>query len=225
MNFTEIGTYIHNGEQKEFHYSPSATYAEKTTFVKTVIDSVFVDGNYISLLKDVIFNFALVQMFTDIDLPSDDIDEFDTFDKETNIVTRLKEALSETNYNLVGTLSSSVDESIEYRKNAPQNVQDDVSTAIVGLIKTIQQKIEDFDLGVSSDEVIGLLENLGNSDINAENLVNAYLGSDAFKNNVASVVDAKNEQIKELQDKVNNVTARNVFADKDDKVIPIKKGK
>ena len=35
-------------------------------------------------------------------------------------------------------------------------------------------------------------------------------------------VDAKNADIRDLKQKLNDVTAKNVLADKDDKVVPIK---
>lgn len=50
MNFTEIGTYIFNGEEVEYHYSPTATYMDQIKFVKSVGDAVVNENGYIPLL-------------------------------------------------------------------------------------------------------------------------------------------------------------------------------
>lgn len=226
MNFTKTDTYIYNGETVEYHYSPTATYTEQAAFVQNVGNTIVSDNSYIPLLKDITFRFKLVQTFTDIDISQFaddegmlDIDKFDEFDKETSVSLVLQNNIDSV---MIENLYTSVDDYISYKTGMNK---DTVATAITDLIKAFTIKVKAMYTSVDLEQAMDFIKKLGNSDINAESLVNAYLGSDSFKNNVASVVDAKNEQIKELQDKVNSVTAKNVVADKSDKVVPVKKGK
>lgn len=225
MNYTEKSTYTHNGEVIEFHYSPTATYTEQVSFVDIVSKNVFVDGNYLLLLEDITFNFMLVKTFTDIKsdcIAEGDIDAFAEFDKATDITNKLRKLI---NPQLIKTLETSVKDNIVYKKNI---AHDNISTALVALINTVKEKIEAFGDGLDSNAVMEFIQKFNETDLNSESLVNAYFNSDNYKNNVAELVDSKNAQIRELKQKVNDITAQNVLSDKyisDDKVVPIKQGK
>lgn len=224
MEFTKTETYTYNGEQKEYHYSPTATISEQIAFVEAVSDGVFVSKNCILLLKEPVFNYTLVSAFTDIDVNEiGGIDAFDAFDKQVGLSKKLSKLISPLLYN---NLKTSVDANIEYKKSV---AHDNISTAIVDLIDTVKNKLETFGEGLDSNTVMDFIQKFGESGINGESIVNAYLNSDQYKENVANVVDSKNADIKErdaqiadLKQKLNDVTAKNVLADKSDKVIPIK---
>lgn len=217
MNFTETGSYIYNGETKEYHYSPTATISEQIAFVEMVSDGVFIGNSYLPLLKKPVFDYWLVATFTDIDMNDfTDIDAFDKFDKETGIAVHVEEEFS---LELFKSLAESIDANIEYKKSI---AHDNISTAIVELINTVKNKLEAFGEGLNSDIVMDFIQKFGESGINGESIVKAYLDSDQYKKNVADVVDAKNSEIRDLKQKLNEETAKNVVADKSDKVISIK---
>lgn len=217
MNFTETGSYIYNGETKEYHYSPTATISEQIAFVEMVSDGVFIGNSYLPLLKKPVFDYWLVATFTDIDMNDfTDIDAFDKFDKETGIAVHIVEELG---FSLIDNLTESVDANIEYKKSI---THDNISTAIVELINTVKNKLEAFGEGLDSNAVMEFIQEFSKSGIDGESIVKAYLDSDQYKENVAEVVDAKNEKIRDLKQKLNDVTAKNVVADKSDKVISIK---
>ena len=136
MNYTEKGTYTYNGEVIEYHYSPTATYSEQSAFVSVVSNNVFVDGSYLPLLKDIMFDFTLVLRFTDIDFSNiNDVDDFAEFNKATGIVEDIKANLDST---MLQNLVASVDANIEYKRHT---VQDGVSKAVTELIATLTDKI------------------------------------------------------------------------------------
>jgi len=217
MNFTKTGSYTYNGETKEYHYSPTATISEQIAFVEMVSDGVFIGNSYLPLLKKPVFDYWLVATFTDIDMNDfTDIDAFDKFDKETGIAAHVEEEFS---LELFKSLTESVDANIEYKKSI---AHDNISTAIVELINTVKNKLESFGEGLDSNAVMEFIQEFSKSGIDGESIVKAYLDSDQYKKNVADVVDAKNADIRDLKQKLNDVTAKNVLADKDDKVVPIK---
>lgn len=217
MNLTEAGVYTYNGETKEYKYATDATISEQIVFVEAVTDSVFVNGNYIALLKDAAFRYMFVSVFTDIDVSElGAIDDFDDFDKQTGIS---KKIMDDFRPSMLDALRGSVDANIEYKKSI---AHDNVSTAIVDLINTVKNKLEAFGEGLNADMVMDFIQKFGEAGIDSESIANAYLNSDGFKKNVADLTDAKNAEIRDLKQELNKVTARNVMADKSDKVIPIK---
>lgn len=217
MEFTKSDNYTYNGEVKEYHYSPTASITEQIAFVEMVSDGVFVHGNYLPLLKQHMFDYMLVEVFTDIAMDElVRLDAFDKFNKETGVARHIAKELGSV---MCKNLEDSIDANIEYKKNA---AHDDISTAIVELINKITHKIEAFGEGLDSDKVMDFIQKFGESGIDGESIVKAYLDSDNYKKNVADIVDAKNSEIRDLKQKLNKETARNVLADKSDKVIPIK---
>ena len=225
MNYTEKSTYTHNGEVIEFNYSPTATYTEQVSFVDIVSKNVFVDGNYLLLLEDITFNFMLVKTFTDIKadcIAEGDIDAFAEFDKATDITNKLRKLI---NPQLIKSLETSVKDNIVYKKNI---AHDNISTALVDLINTVKEKIEAFGDGLDSNAVMEFIQKFSEADLNSESIVDAYLNSDVHKNKVTELVDSKNAEIRDLKQKINDMTAKNVVTDKDmtdDKIAPIKQGK
>ena len=215
MTFDMTEVYTYKGQDVEFHYATTATYLEQAAFVDAATQSVIQSGNYIPLLKDIMFNLKLVQMFTDIDMRQfyvDDqfsLDAFEAFDNETGVSTMLKVALIDNEVMI--NLMQSIDDNIAYRTGIRR---DEISTAIVELIRTLAQKIDSLGDGIETSAVNEFMKKFNESGFDGESLVDAYLNSEQYKKNVAEVVDAKNEKIRELQQQVNAETAKNVVADK-----------
>ena len=208
MIYTETGTYTYEGETVEYHYSPTIDYATQSACVIAATNAVFVNGNYIPLLKDIMFNMVLLSVFTDINVGEMDADSFTEFDKATGIVNKVKSKIVPK---IVKSLEESVTSNIEYKRNT---VQDDISNAIVGFVNTLTQKIDSLDDGLDKEAAMKFINKFNESNFDDESLVNAYLNSEQYKKNVAEVVDAKNAKIRELQQQLNAETAKNVVADK-----------
>lgn len=222
MNFTETGSYIYNGEQKEYHYSPNATYMEQVAFVNGVTSIVITDSGYMPLLKDVVFNLRLVQMFTDIDMNqfNDDdglnLDMFAEFDEETGISEYLKLDLFDSG--LINALMKSVDDNIAYKTGIRR---DSITESIVELINIAKDRIATWGEGLTAEDALDFIDKFKQSGINAEGIAKAYFDNEGVKKNM-EVIDKKNADIRDLKQKLNDVTAKNVLADKSDKVVPLK---
>lgn len=220
MDFTERNFYTYNNEEVEYHYSPTMTYSEQVSFVKSVSNMVlFNDGTYIPLLKDIMFNFFLINDFTDIDISmfnnefgDFDIDKFADFDNNTGLSNSIKTNIDTT---LLYNLIDSVDSCIAYKTGISK---DNIGMAVVELINTLKKKIDTFGNNIDSDTVLKFMQNFNESGLNANEIAKVYFNSNEFKHGIAEVVDEKNATIKKLRNKIveNEVQnrARNVLADK-----------
>ena len=120
----------------------------------------------------------------------------------------VRDKLSST---MLTNLAASVDANIEYKKQTAQN---DISTAVAELIMALTNKVEALDTNLDMSKVMDFINKFNESGFDGESLIDAYMNSEQYKKNVAEVVDAKNEKIRELQQRVNAETAKNVVADK-----------
>lgn len=63
-----IGSYIYNDEIVNFKFWTNLTATEKVEFVSGVTD-VLVGENYLSVLKDMIFDYFIISIFTNVEIP------------------------------------------------------------------------------------------------------------------------------------------------------------
>ena len=68
MKETKLGTYIRGEESYQFTFETDLSIADKAKFVNSVV-SLVVDGeDYNSIIRDLIFDFYIIDTFTDIDM-------------------------------------------------------------------------------------------------------------------------------------------------------------
>lgn len=167
------GIYTRNGEEFVFEYKTDLSIKEKDIFVMNVCDTI-IGSDYHSLLKDLIFDFQIVSIFTDIDLSEiknadDTIDWVESFIKETNVVDIVKPSLKE---GLLNELEKAIDANIEYRTGIHKNI---LHEAVSSLIKTLEEKIEGVDTKAMMD-MASALSGL-NDELTVDKLVQSYIDS------------------------------------------------
>lgn len=190
----KMGVYTYNDESYNFNFHTDLTASKKAVFVRTVVDTV-VDGiNYDSVLRDIIFDYTTISMFTDIDtslffVANDkgekviDIDLIEEFILSTNVVEIIKANAFPT---LFDELEKAVNLNIEYRTGIhPSPIADSLSS----LLSTIEKKINEVDLTNMTEMAQKLVGMTG--DFTPESIVNAYLSSDMHKKNLAEIAEAK----------------------------------
>ncbi len=215
MIFTENGTYTFNGETKDYKYAATANLSEQAALVNAVTNIVVTEQGYMPLLLDAALRCMLVKFFTPIgkepfmdDNGDADIDLFVEFDNATGVSDVI---LNNMDAVVRDNILTSIDDNIAYKTGIRK---DGISTAIVELIKVLTRKIDSLDEGLDKEATMNFINKFNEFGFDDESLVNAYMNSEQYKENVAKVVDAKNEKIRELQQKVNADTAKNVVADK-----------
>lgn len=194
MKEIKLGAYIRNDETFNFEFATDLSAHDKTVFVRTVVDTLVNDNAYDSIIRDMIFDFTIVMLFTDIDTTFTK-----AFDNEGNAISALipiEQFLDETNVvdivkanmvdGLFEQLNNAVDKSIEYRTGIhPSPIAD----SLANLINTFDKKVKEVDL----EYMAGMAKTFVDmtEEFNLDNLVNAYMNSDLHKKNVEEIAESK----------------------------------
>lgn len=184
------GSYVDYANDKKlvgFNFYTNLRKTEKASFVNTVTDTL-IGLNYSHILRDMIFDFQIICMFTDVDVTEiveapNSLIRIEDLLEDTNIVDIVKANAEE---GLIDELNKAVDLNIEYRTGIHRNGFEE---ALTKLINTIEKKINDVD----TSSMMELAEKLSvvSGDITPERIVEAYSKTDAFKNNMDEVEKAK----------------------------------
>lgn len=197
MKNTKLGVYTRNNETFNFNFTTNLSAHKKRIFVRTVVGAL-VDGiNYDSVLRDIIFDYTTVLMFTDVDMSF-----LRTVDEDGELVTNmelLEDFLLETNIveivranafpTLFDQLEDAVDKSIEYRTGIHPSPLND---ALASLLSTLEKKVNEIDLGSAMEMAQKFAGMTG--ELTPESLVNAYMNSDVHKKNLSEIEGVKKQR-------------------------------
>lgn len=195
INNTKIGVYTHNEESNNFSFSTDLSVAQKLKFVNSVVDLVVDDEHYNSVIRDLVFDFYVIDIMTDIETV--DLKESPTFlnDVEeflfsTNVVEIVKANAFPT---LFDELNNAVDKSIEYLTGIHPSP---LSDSLTSLVSVIEKKISEVDLSNISNmgEVFEKFAAM-TGEFTPENVVNAYMNSNVHKKNLDEISKSKNGKI------------------------------
>lgn len=186
------GAYVRNGETYGFSFGTDLSTVDKVKFVNSVTDILVGDKNYNSILRDLVFDFYIVDIFTDID--TSELKESSFFVKDveqilldTNIAEIVKANIED---GLIDELNKAIDLNIEYRTGIHHSPLND---AIARLVNTLENKVRDIDLE-SMMNMAKLFTGM-TKEFTTENVVNAYLKSDVHKQNVVEIEEAKKHMV------------------------------
>lgn len=190
MKNTDTTVYIRNGEELDMTYSTDIPMSMKLTFIDSVIDSVVVGGDYYSILKDMMFDFRLIQFFSDVDIDiaddGDTINNIEEFMDNNNAADVLKINID---MDVLFELVDSVDKAIEYKTGIhPSPIAD----SIASLLNVVEKKFSEFDM----DSMTGMAKTFAKmqGDITPEKMLEAYAKSDIFKKQHEDVVVAQEKR-------------------------------
>lgn len=172
------GAYIKGEETYEFTFATDLSTVKKMRFVNSVVDVLVTDKNYNSIIRDLVFDFFVIRIFTEVDvyeiMKSDNfIGKAEQFLEETNIVdivvANMKDGLYEE-------LNKAIDLNIEYLTGIHTNP---LSEALTSLVNTLEKKAKEIDLDKAM-EMANVFSSM-TGEITPESIVNAYLKSDIYK--------------------------------------------
>lgn len=208
MKNVMIGSYVYNDEIINFNYCTDLSVSEKLSFVNSVVDIVVDEDKYNSIIKDLMFDYMIIKVFTDIDISflraidedgnkTFDIDLLEDFLLETNIVDIVKANVS---YILFDELNNAINKSIEYKTGIYNNRLED---ALSNLVNTIEKKVNAIDMGDidlnKMSEMVQLFTSMSEK-FTPENVVKAYTQSDVFKKNMVDIEEARQQRIESLNE-------------------------
>lgn len=187
MNRTvKMGVYTKNGKENTFNYYSTLRAYDKLKFVNFVTDTL-VDGNYNSVIKDMIFDISIVHIMTDVDVSNilesnDVINQIEDFLDETNIVDIIKANVPE----LIDELNEAVDLAIEYKTGIHKNP---IGEALASLLNTLEKKVS----GIDTEKMMEMAQVISNvsGELNADKVLEAYSKSDMFKERYAQLLSDK----------------------------------
>lgn len=184
------GSYVYNGEIINFDFYTNLSAASKVGFVSSVTNTL-VGENYNYIIKDLIFDYMIIKLFTTVDTSE--------IDKSANLVNMIEEFLYETNIvdivkanvknGLIEELKEAVDLNIEYRTGIHTNP---LNQALTNLVNTLENKVNSIDLD-SAMEMAKMFSGM-TDELTPENIVKAYTSSDIFKKNMVELEDSKKQK-------------------------------
>lgn len=198
MKNVKTGTCFHNDETYNFNFATDLSAYRKMMFVGYVVNSLVDEDRYDSIVRDLIFDFGLVSICTDIDTSF--INQTDDDGDTINPIIFIEQFLAETNVvdivkanmkiGLLDELNKAVDKSIEYRTGIHPSPLND---ALASLVSTLEKKVNEFDMGSMmsmAQKFAGMTDEL-----NVDNIVKAYMDSDMHKKNLDEIAESKVENV------------------------------
>lgn len=192
--------YVYNGKEFEMNYSTDISISKKMNFVSYVVSTIVGDGYYYPMLRDMIFDFQLLNFFSDVDTGIDEdtdnvFDEIESFLDNTDAVDVIK---SNINFNVLIELNDAVDKAIEYKTGIHPSL---ISDAIVSLLNTVENKFSDIDVNSMADMAKVFSKMQG--DITPDKMLSAYANSDLFKQIHNSVVNSQEDRDAKMSNIIN----------------------
>ena len=184
----------------DFKYRTELTLQQKVSFVNFVLGVIFDDDYCFSIIKNEVFDIALIYMFTDVFKYDEDftfsLNNIEEMLNTTNVIEILKK---EIDNDLIKGLNEVIDINIAYKTGVNVN---SISTSFSSLLKTIENKVSDFDV----DEFSNTLKKFGDitNGMSPDKIMELYTKTDAYKKNYKGTLSTKNKQIRELKKEINN---------------------
>lgn len=193
MKNVMTGAYVKGEKTIDFNFGTDLSTADKQKFVNSVVGLIVDDEKkrYNSVLRDLIFDFYIVDFLTDVDTAelkdsSFFVNDVEQFLEETNIVDIVKANASPL---LFDELNNAVDKSIEYITGIHTNP---LGEALAGLVSTLEKKVNEFDMGSMIDMAQKFAGMTG--ELTPESVVNAYMNSDIHKKNLEEIAESKKDK-------------------------------
>ena len=203
----KTGVYTYNGVEETFTFYTTLRAIDKINFIN-LATNVLVDDNYYSIIRDLIFDFEIVDVMTDVDVSdvrnaNDAISAIEDFLDETNIVDIVKANAPE----LIEELNKAVDDNIEYHTGIHKNP---IAESLSHLLNTIDKKVSDID----TDSMMNMAQAISgiSGELTADKFIEAYANSDMFKEKYAQMVADKekhNAKIEIAGEAIKNVRKNN----------------
>ena len=176
----KTGAYTYKDESIPFNFYTELRAVDKIKFINAVCDTL-IDTNYYSVIRDLVFDFQIVNVFTDIVVPElqdspSPISIIEEFLDDTNIVEIVK---ANVDKKLIAELEKAVDENIEYRTGIHKNTLED---ALTSLLHTVEQRINDVDTEGMMEMAMKL--NSISDELTPERILQACSETDMFKNRI-----------------------------------------
>ena len=190
MNEMKTGVYTYNDESYSFNFRTDLSVANKVKFVNSVTSLVVDETHYNSVIRDLIFDFYIVDIMTDIETTEFKdsltfLNDVEDFLLSTNIVEIVKANAFPT---LFDELNTAVDKSIQYLTGIHPSP---LSDSLASLLSTLEKKINEVDL----NSMMAMAQKFASmtGEFTPDSIVGAYMNSDMHKKNLDEIVEFKRD--------------------------------
>lgn len=173
----KMDVYTRNGEEFPFNFYTALRVSDKVKFVNSVTSQV-VSDTYNAVIRDLMFQYAIVDIFTDVDIAyiqtSDSpLELIEDLLEETNIVDIV---VANAAVGLIAELNKAVDDNIEYLTGIHRN---SINEGLGRLLDTVERKIADMDMSelMKAAQVINGIQ----GEFTMDKMLESYSKSDMFK--------------------------------------------
>lgn len=177
-NEIKTGVYTIDDKDTPFAFYTSLNAYRKSQFVVSVCNTL-VGDNYNYVLDDLVFDYFIVAIFTDIDVS--EVQKSDNgISAMEEFVEKFKPVIDTVKANAVDgvfdELRKAIDLNIEYRTGIHINP---ISSSIASLLDTLNNKFSGFDL----DKMMEIAEPMSKiaGELTPEKMLDAYAKTDVFK--------------------------------------------
>ena len=196
MKNVMTGAYINGENTIDFNFGTDLSAFDKLRFVNSVVETLVDDNRYDYIVRDLIFDFNIVRIFTDIDTSFINVTDDDG--KKINAIIPIEQFLEETNAvdivkanmqdGLLEELNDAVNKSIEYRTGIHPSP---LNEALASLVSTLENKVKEFDMG----SMMAMAQKFANitGELTPQTVVDAYIHSDLHKKNLEEIAESKAE--------------------------------
>ena len=177
-NEVKTGVYTIDGNDNPFAFYTSLNAYRKSQFVVSVCNTL-VGDNYNYVLDDLVFDYFIVAIFTDIDVS--EVQKSDNgISAMEEFVDKFKPVIDTVKANAVDgvldELRKAIDLNIEYRTGIHINP---ISSSLANLLDTLNNKFSGFDL----DKMMEIAEPMSKiaGELTPEKMIDAYAKTNIFK--------------------------------------------
>ena len=211
----KMGVYTKNGEENTFNYYTTLRAVDKIKFVNYVTNTLIGDS-YDSVIRDIIFDYAIIKIITDIDTSDIDnsinpINNIEDLLDETNIVEIVK-ANADT---LIEELSEAVDKNIEYKTGIHKNP---IAESLSKLLNTINGKVS----GIDTEKMMEMAQVFSSmsGELTADKAIEAYFNSNMFKERQAELLENRSKT--NVKTQTSKKSTKTSSKSKNDNIVPMK---
>lgn len=191
------GTYFKGEESFNFNFYTDLSSAMKLKYVNSVVEILIDEYHFNSIIRDLISDFYIVDIFTDIDMTEFKnspafLNDVEQLLEETNIADIVKANMKD---GLLDELNKAVNLSVSYRTGIHINP---LNEALASLVSTLESKVNEVDLTSMMDMVQKFAGMTG--ELTPESVMNAYMNSDFHQSNLAEIEESKKRKAEFAKD-------------------------
>ncbi len=153
---------------------PALSYPEMLAFVDFVVDACFDKemGTYRPELCDFAIRYAVIEMYTNIELPEDDSDRYDIVYGNEELFHKIIGVINDAQFNaMADAIDKKIDALVEANANEILQNMNALYNTVIGLVDMFNKQFE----GIDEDDLKKMVNAIANSNLDETKFVESYM--------------------------------------------------